>query len=235
VEVPVEIVVTARHAELPDRFRRHATEKLAKVTQLAPRASRLDVEISHETNKRQASACERVELTVLDRGPVIRAEACADDMYGALDLAYAKLLERLRRVRDRRKVHHGRQRPVAVHEATRPLADAALNGNALAGEPGEDVEPQRGEEPGVEAIGDCPVVIREKVHSASPMSLDDALYEMELVGHDFFLFIDKTTSRPSVVYRRRGWAYGVIRLDHAPAEEGALTSPAEPAAAASPP
>jgi hypothetical protein len=87
----------------------------------------------------------------------------------------------------------------------------------------------------VEAIGDCPVVIREKVHSASPMSLDDALYEMELVGHDFFLFIDKTTSRPSVVYRRRGWAYGVIRLDHAPAEEGALTSPAEPAAAASPP
>jgi ribosomal subunit interface protein len=231
----VEIVVTARHAELPERFRRHATEKLAKVTQLAPRANRLDVEVSHETNKRQASACERVELTVLAKGPVIRAEACADDMYGALDLAYAKLLERLRRVRDRRKVHHGRQRPVADHEATRPLADVDLNGTAAAiAAAAEDVEPQPVEEPGVEAIGDCPVVIREKVHTASPMSLDDALYEMELVGHDFFLFIDKVTGRPSVVYRRRGWDYGVIRL--ATAEQDLAAAPLEePVTAASPP
>ena len=56
-------------------------------------------------------------------------------------------------------------------------------------------------------------MIREKTHAAVPMSLDQALYEMELVGHDFFLFVDAGSGDPSVVYRRRGWSYGVIRLD----------------------
>jgi hypothetical protein len=61
--------------------------------------------------------------------------------------------------------------------------------------------------------GESPVLIREKTHAAVPMSLDQALYEMELVGHDFFLFVDGDAGVPSVVYRRRGWSYGVIRLD----------------------
>jgi hypothetical protein len=56
-------------------------------------------------------------------------------------------------------------------------------------------------------------VVREKTHVAAPMTLDQALYEMELVGHDFFLFVDKESERPSVVYRRRGYDYGVITLD----------------------
>jgi hypothetical protein len=55
--------------------------------------------------------------------------------------------------------------------------------------------------------------VREKTHEAAPMSLDQALYEMELVGHDFFLFVDSGTQRPSVVYRRHAYDYGVIRLD----------------------
>ena len=58
-----------------------------------------------------------------------------------------------------------------------------------------------------------PVVIRKKVFAATPMTVDDALYRMELVGHDFYLFIDAETDRPSVVYRRKGWDYGVIGLD----------------------
>ena len=61
--------------------------------------------------------------------------------------------------------------------------------------------------------GDGPLVVREKTHPASPMTLDQALYEMELVGHDFYLFVDKESERPSVVYRRRGYDYGVISLD----------------------
>ena len=203
----MEIVVTARHTQVAERFRRHAIEKLAKVEQLAPRAIRLDVEVSHERNPRQSSTRERVEITVRDRGPVIRAEACADDPYAALDVACAKLVERLRRARDRRKVHHGRHKPVSVHEATSALPPAAADGAATqagAGEPGEAL--------GDHAFDGSPVVIREKVHQARPMTLDDALYEMELVGHDFFLFMDVAERCPSVVYRRRGWDYGVIRL-----------------------
>jgi len=60
--------------------------------------------------------------------------------------------------------------------------------------------------------GDGPVVLREKVHAATPMTIDQALLEMELVGHDFFLFHDSECDRFSVVYRRRGYDYGVIRL-----------------------
>ena len=60
--------------------------------------------------------------------------------------------------------------------------------------------------------GDGPLVVREKFHSATPMTIDRALLEMELVGHDFFLFRDETCQLPSVVYRRRGYDYGVIRL-----------------------
>jgi ribosomal subunit interface protein len=213
VEESVEIVVTARHTEVSDRFRRHAKEKLAKIGQFAPRAHRIDVEISHETNKRQASSCERVELTVSDKGPVIRAEACAGDQYAALDAAYSKLLERLRRARDRRKVHHGRHAPTSVHDATRSLSAARLDGGGAAG------QDEAAADTALEA-GDSPIVIREKVHAARPMSIDDALYEMELVGHDFYLFMDASTGRPNVVYRRKGWSYGVIRLDEAATGQG---------------
>ncbi|MFB9376604.1 ribosome hibernation-promoting factor, HPF/YfiA family [Kineococcus gynurae] len=216
----MEIVVTGRHIEVKERFRRHVEDKLDKVTQLAPRVQRIDVEVSHEKNRRQASNCERVEITVRDKGPVVRAEACADDPYAALDLAATKLMERLRRSRDRRKIHHGRHRPVSVHQATAGLSDEALvpvDGVPAAVEPDPapvTSTPSGSATPdGATSLGDSPVIIREKVHAAAPMTLDQALYEMELVGHDFFLFVDATSHRPSVVYRRRGWDYGVLHLD----------------------
>ena len=200
----MEIVVTARHVEIPDRFRRHVEEKLAKVEQLSPRLQRIDVELSHETNPRQSDTCDRVELTVRAKGPVIRAEACADDPYAALDLAQEKLLERLRRARDRRKVHHGRHKPTSVHEALSvlPVDGPSQNGNSPAADTDE-----------TDVLGESPIVIREKTHQAVPMTVEDALNHMELVGHDFYLFTCADTGQPSVVYRRRGWSYGVLRLE----------------------
>jgi ribosomal subunit interface protein len=232
----VEVVVTGRHTDVKERFRRHVEDKLEKVNQFAPRAQRIDVEVSHENNRRQSSNCERVEITVRDKGPVVRAEACADDPYAALDLATTKLFERLRRARDRRKVHHGRHRPTSVHQATAGLSDEVLTGSFDPARPlAEQVEhasldgagtpsptamagtrPPTADPAGsvdIAADDASPVVIREKTHDAEPMTLDQALYEMELVGHDFYLFVDAATSSPSVVYRRRGWDYGVIHLD----------------------
>jgi ribosomal subunit interface protein len=205
----MEIVVVGRHAEVPERFRRHVEDKLAKIAQLAPRAQRVDVEVTHEKNPRLSEISERVELTVLGKGPVVRAEARADDPYAALDMATTKLLERLRRARDRRKDHHkSALAPVEVRAGE--TLDVDVDG---AFEP--EVQGPVAEADGtVETmLGDSPIVIREKVHTAQPMTLDDALYEMEMVGHDFFLFIDAETALPSVAYRRRGWSYGVIRLD----------------------
>lgn len=208
----MEIVVAGRHTEVSARFRAHLATKLAKVEQLAPRAQRVDVLVSHEANPRQADSSERVELTVVDRGPVIRAEASADDAYAALDMALARLLERLRRSRDRRREHR--------KDTTIPPGDVVVADEGLDEETSR-LDRRVLDDGTVEiGLGDSPVVIREKVHRATPMTVDDALYEMELVGHDFFLFVDKDSGRPAVAYRRHGWTYGVIQLDTVRASNG---------------
>ncbi len=197
----MDIVVTGRHLTVSDRFRDHIEEKLTKITQLAPRTRRVEVMVSHEPNRRQAKACDRVEVTCYAKGPVVRAEACADDKYAALDVVLDKLLERLRRQSDRRHVHRGRRTPESVAAATAriPEPTEGADGDASASDAGP--------------FEDSPIQVREKVHHSAPMSLADALSEMEAVGHDFYLFHDVDTDRASVVYRRRGWSYGVLHLD----------------------
>ncbi len=202
----MEIVVTGRHTQVSDRFRAHLDEKLAKIPQLSPRAKRVDVVVSHEANKRQAKACDRVEITVHVKGPVIRAEACLDDKYAALDVALEKLFERLRRAHDKRKVHRGRHTPESVAQATARIA-APTNGTSAEAAGTNNQSDLFG------AVGDSPIEVREKIHTSKPMGLDQALREMELVGHDFYLFHDIETDKPSVVYRRRGWSYGVLHLE----------------------
>ena len=203
----MDIVVKGRHTEVTERFRRHAVEKLARVEKHDSRVIRIDVEVSSERNPRQGDQRECIELTVLSKGPVVRAEARADDPYAALDLAIGKLEGRLRRAADRRRVHHGGKTPRSLAAASAMLPTSVPA--AVADEVGT---------PGAEPIedpyggGDGPMLLREKEHTATPMTLDQALYEMELVGHDLFLFVDKDSGRPSVVYRRRGYDYGVIRL-----------------------
>lgn len=195
----VDIVVKGRHTEVAERFRGHAQDKLAKVVKLDSKVSRIDVEVCEEHNPRLADQRSRVELTCRTRGPVVRAEASAPDPYAALDLASTRLEARLRKAADRRRVHHGIRTPVSVATAT-----AGLNGVTSVPAPPPSVEE--------DTESDSAFLVREKEHNAVPMSLEQALLEMELVGHDFFLFEDADRGVPSVVYRRRGYAYGVIRL-----------------------
>jgi ribosomal subunit interface protein len=215
----VDIVVTGRHVDVPARVRAHAEEKLAKVQKLCPKAIRVDVELSRERNPRMSEICERVQLTCISRGPVIRAEAAADTMIAAFDLAWAKLESRLRKSADRRRVHRGSRTPVSVAAATAAIEapGAILDQEITVSENGRAADPYSASANHVEALADDagagPMLVREKLHRASPMTLDQALYEMELVGHDFFLFSDKESGLPSVVYRRRGYDYGVIRID----------------------
>lgn len=216
----MEIVVTGRQIKVSDRFREVLTEKLSKVEQLAPRTQRVEVVLSHETSRSAPKGSERLEITCLAKGPVVRAEAYAEDKYAALDLALGKLQERLRRVGDRRKVSRRHGGP-DLERATSGLQVAELEGAMLrtAAAPGA-VEPNGEPDEATSRIaaqGDSPIGVREKVHTTSPMSLEQALSEMELVGHDFFLFHDVDSDRPSVVYKRRGWDYGVLHLDVVPA------------------
>jgi ribosomal subunit interface protein len=229
----VNIVFKGRHTDVLERFRRHATAKLAKLGKLDPRATRIDVEVSTERNPRQSQRRERVELTISSRGPAIRAEAAAEDRYAALDLAFTKLESRLRRAGDRRKCRHGKRtdQPAAGDAAAEtPDAGGEPASGDLSTVPGhaadaaDDAEgdgPAAGDVVPIEMEGDGPLVVREKYHVARPMAIDQALFEMELVGHDFFLFRDTEDGRPSVVYRRRGYQYGVIRLVEEMERDGA--------------
>ncbi|MBV9792373.1 MAG: ribosome-associated translation inhibitor RaiA [Actinobacteria bacterium] len=240
----MDIVFRSRRTNIPERFRQHAEGKLAKIGKLDHKAIRIDVEVTQERNPRQAKGRERVELTIRSRGPVVRAEAAADDRYTALDLAFAKLENRLRRSGDRRKdarhtdrelvrtgsVAAGGAAPEAVPESLPPdvappypghrsgpdaqtgaAPAAARNGHRLADGP-DGAETAAAHLVPIQMEGDCPVVVREKLHHADPMTIDQALLEMELVGHDFYLFHDRESDQFSVVYRRRGYDYGVIRL-----------------------
>ena len=208
----MDIVVKGRNVVVPDHFRVHVAEKLEKVERYDHKIIEISVELLHERNPRQSDSRQRVEITCISRGPVIRAEACAGDFYTALDKALDKLNRRMRKAADRRRVHRGRP-PVSVAEATAPLAkvDAAFERQAAAvGVKERTAEEQPAEE---QYEDDQPWrIVRMKEHPAEPMTVEDALFQMELVGHDFYLFMDKDSGRPSVVYRRKGYDYGVISL-----------------------
>ena len=197
-----EVVVKGRNVEIPDHFRTYVSEKLSRLERFDRSIYLFDVELDHERNRRQRKNCQHVEITARGRGPVVRGEACADSFYAALESAVCKLENRLRRSKDRRKVHYGDKTPVSLAEATKISAPEAFlaptDSDEVAGD-GVDVH-----EPGQ--------VVRTKEHPATPMTVDDALYEMELVGHDFFLFHDKESDKPCVVYRRHAYDYGLIRL-----------------------
>ncbi|MDR1427230.1 MAG: ribosome-associated translation inhibitor RaiA [Bifidobacteriaceae bacterium] len=215
----MEIIVSGHHTEVPERFRTHAESKLAKLVQYDSRVQRVDVEVIHEPNPRQSETAERVEITVYGKGPVIRAEASAPDRYAALDAAIPKLVEQARRAHSRRKT----RRPGRGHALTIPDLDAWSEGLATVSDavPTSSSPPPSATPPPLASaagaveipLGDSPVVIREKTFAVSPMSVEDAIYQMELVGHPFFLFVDAGSGRPSVLYHRHGWTYGVIRVE----------------------
>jgi ribosomal subunit interface protein len=195
-----EIVVRGRNVVIPDHYRQHVGEKLARLERYDHKIIRTDVELNHEKNPRQNGSCQHVEITCRTKGPVVRSEACAEDFYKALDLAADRLERRFRQAADRRRIHHGARTPRSVGEVTADLS--SRNGALSAAADAEQDEPDEG--PGR--------IVRAKEHPAKPMSVDQALFEMELVGHDFFLFSDADTGRPSVVYRRHAYDYGLIRL-----------------------
>ena len=237
----MEIIVRGRHMTVPSRSRQHATAKLAKLEKLDQKVEQIDVEVSEERNPRQSDHRERVELTIRSPGPAIRAEAASGHRYTALDLAFAKLESRAcgepesgarpgtRRAarsvacpgRDAVPAAAGALSGPGGDEVARPqtgeldglggLATVRLADGADLDDLAEPAGPDSRMIP-IKMEGDGPVVLREKMHAATPMTIDQALLEMELVGHDFYLFHDSECDRFSVVYRRRGYDYGVIRL-----------------------
>jgi ribosomal subunit interface protein len=233
----VEIVVTGRNVEVPEHFRVHVGDKVERLERYDHKIVGLEVELFHERNRRQLKNCQRVEITGRGCGPVARAEACAQDFYSALDAAIAKLESRLRRSHDRRRITARRTTVLVGRGGQTMLLDAPAELDVPGPrDPGDGALDAALDDEAADAVAevmdevmddpaadlDAPDVdehrpgqiVRRKVHTAQPMTVDDALSRMELVGHDFYLFSDIETGAPSVVYRRKGYDYGVIRLAH---------------------
>lgn len=214
----MELTIQGRNVTISDRFREYVETKVTRFEELGDKVQRIEIKVLKE-NPQPGHDGMRVEATVIGRGPVVRAEARGDDKQAAFDSAYARLIEQLRRARDRRKIHRGNHRPTAVHEATAALPVLPISDRPYASP--EELSAAESEAFDTEyALSEDvpPVEIRRKSFPAERMSADQAIDRMELVGHDFFLYIDSATDEPSVAYRRKGWEYGVISLSASVAE-----------------
>lgn len=202
----MDVSVTGRHCHISDEFRAHVQERLSKIEKLSEKAIRMEVQVSAYGTKRQPEESSRVEITLRGKGPVVRAEAQHHEKVAAFEQALDKMRTQLRKAADRRRVHRGNHAPTSVREATMGLAPVDVA-------PAEEEASDKHVVAGIEVTGDGPLVVREKNHTAVPMTLEQALDQMELVGHDFYLFVDAGSGLPSVVYRRKAYDYGVLRLD----------------------
>lgn len=211
-----QVIITGRNVEVPQHFADRINNKLAKIERLDPTVTSFHVELQHERNPRRDSESDRIQITATGRNHLARAEAKEDSFYAALETALAKMERSLRKVKARRSIaRSGHRVPPSTADIAAELARAEPDSSNDAGDP-FDVDPYAGS---VEDVTPGRVV-RTKEHDASPMSVDDALSQMELVGHDFFLFVNSEDGRPSVVYRRHAYDYGLISLagDGAPAD-----------------
>ncbi len=201
----MDIVVRGRHMDVSHRFREHVTGKLARVERFGVPIDHLDVEVSFEPNPRQSDRAYEVELTGTGGGQFIRAEGHAQDKYAATDVAVARLVERLRRVADRRRTRRVEKVLVVPSAEPTPQSEAAL-ATPDGAEGGDNHDPAT-------VWHEGPIVVRLKEHVAEPMTIAQAVESMEMVGHDFYLFRDVEAGSAAVVYRRRGYSYGLIRLE----------------------
>ena len=208
----MEAKIQARNLTVSDRFRDYVADRIHKIEALTHKLEAFEIKVTRHDHSRTSGPEDQVELTVVEPGHVVRAEAHAGDKFAAFDVAFDKLTERLRRAADRRKVHHGRHGSPGTAELTaNDFAGLDVHGvpaEILLGgaQPVSDAE-----EEGL--VGENPIVIRRKEFTAEPMTVSDAIDRMELVGHDFYLFHDSATGKSSVVYRRKGWNYGVLTLN----------------------
>ena len=200
----MDVVVTGRHCTISPELKELVRDRIITVERLRDRVIRVEVEFSATDGTKNPSDAVEVQITLRSRGPVVRAEAKANDKTLAFEQAFDRLKVQLRKAADRRKTHRGLRTAFFAEEpASAPVPEETEN---------EPEEPTY-EVAGLVVNGDGPLVVREKEFETVPLSLAQALDEMELVGHDFFLYQDSATGKPSVVYRRKAYNYGVIHLN----------------------
>ncbi|WP_322816604.1 ribosome hibernation-promoting factor, HPF/YfiA family [Chloroflexus sp.] len=192
----MELTIKSRNGKISDRQRAHIEEKLSKLERYLHGITSITVEVQHE-QQRNVGEIYRVQTTlVAEHGVILRAEERASDLYAAIDEVQEVLQRQIARYKDKywRRSREQRRAPNGLTPAEE-VAIAEAEAAALA----------TPTEVGVESR-----VIRTKTFRLRPMFVDDAIEQMELLGHNFFVFQDAETMQVSVLYRRRDGNYGVI-------------------------
>lgn len=200
----MRIQVKGRHVVVTDALREHADEKLSRLHRYLQErhideATRVELELWVEKNRSIADS-QVAEATIFTRGPVIRARESSNDMYTAIDLVADKLERQAKKYRDR--VQHRTLRHQTRVGAL--PADFVPAGIPL---PPQD---QVAVEPFAEGDHGVPSIVKSKRFALKPMSAEEAALQLELIGHDFFVFTNAETSDTNVVYRRDDGHYGLI-------------------------
>lgn len=197
----MDVIVSGRHCKISDDIRAQVEDRISSVEKWRDRVQRVEVVFTVQDTKGAKDQAITCEITLRSRGPVVRAVGQAADKMVAFDKAAERLRTQLTKAADRRRSRRG-LRVSQVLDV--PAAD--ITGEA------PDIIATRKIAGDVEVTGDGPLYVKEKVFPGAPLTLAQALDEMELVGHDFFLYVDADTKEPSVVYRRKAYDYGVIHL-----------------------
>ena len=187
----MQLQVKGRNTSVTDALFDHAEQKLERLARIMPPwddAMTVELELSVEKNPK-VERPQIAEVTVRTKGPVLRVRERADDMYAAIDQAARKLERQARRYRDRRKAHGGR---APAGEAPPPPAPDEA-------EPPLPIEDAEGE----------PRVMRRKTFEMKPMTAEEAALNMEMLGHEFYVFRNEDGD-VNVVYLRHDGNYGLI-------------------------
>lgn len=196
--VTVDVVVNARHAEVSPALREATRKKVAHLERFASDARLVEVEFSDLASRRSADA-HTCEILIHLKGQLVKGVASAAEQPAALDLAIEKVTHQMRRLHERRLVGrhggpHRASRGVSVSGAFPDDDDAPLDESPL-----DDT-----------ALDETFEIVRTKQFETKPMTNEEAALQMEMLGHDFFLFTSGESGRPSVVYRRRDGRLGLI-------------------------
>src|SRR4051794_11099405 len=177
----MRLQVKGRNLEISEQIREYAEEKMGKLDRFVSDPTRVELELTVEKNP-SISDNHVAEATVWTKGPVLRAREASSDMKASIDQLVAKLERQVKRYREKRRV--------------------APRRHAREGIPA-DVSPPELEE-------EATPIVKTKQFAVTPMSADEAVLQLELVGHDFFVFRNAETEVINVVYRRRDGDYGLI-------------------------
>jgi putative sigma-54 modulation protein len=194
----VDVVVVGKHVEVDGALRAVTQEKLQRITKFANDVRRVEVDYAEHQTRRAGDSC-TCEILVHLKQHLVKGTAAAAEHLQALDVALEKVEEQMRRLHERRVRRRGR--------AASRAGDAGTNGQSADGTGAPAAEVLDAED-----ADDRPPIVKNKQFAVKPMPPEEAALQMELLGHDFFLFRNSESDNAAVLYRRRDGALGLIEV-----------------------